>query len=822
LSKTASHGKNGTDMSLYTDLKIAKSEEDVKAAYVKALGLKEVSRNLVDIQTKEIWFEAKEAGTSPVAMFAQLLVYIKLDYDKGKHLPPFLSVIDREKAALMDTANAMLLLKDKSIDWPKSGSKAMAKTKASQDFVAKVSGYISAHYVVYNIDSDEKQFISAVKSAIKEGKIIRTPITPDNLRQVFDKWIEKIGHELENVSEADYALLFFADIMHDGTKTAMKDLPARLLFDGPKPVFLLNGKQYDLISDKGYRNFWAIYHRPPDEEYRSYLLERRDSLLPNDERTFKGAFYTPLKVVDKAYDLLAETLGKNWQQNYIVWDMCCGVGNLEVKHSNHRNIFMSTLDQADIDVMKASHICVEATKFQYDYLNDDIDAFGQIDYGLTNKVPMELQQAIADAKAGKKGAKKILVLMNPPYAEAMNAENLKDSSSSESKIGVADTNAAGHLKNFGYASRELFVQFVVRISQELPNATLAMFSKLKYVNAPNFQPFREWWKADYKNGFIVPSKLFDGLKGKFPIGFLIWQIRQNSKTPSLWNSVQTTVLDFDTTDIGTKSFYAIAADQLLGDWIERPRSNDVDALPLKNALSPATGTKDVRGRKWADGAIGGMISKGSDLQNASDSTALFSSGYCSAGGFFVTSNNLWQAAIVFSVRLLIKQTWINDRDQFLQPSEPLTEEFKTDCLLWMLFNGSNLSAGADGLQWNGKQWSLVNHFIPFSESEVGSSGRFESRFMVDYLRGKKLSSEAKSVLDAGRELWRTYHETQMPFRIRNEFKLNRDDVGWYQIRKSLEANSENEMTDFSDFKAAYEALTNKLRPMVYSLGFLKQ
>ena len=34
--------------------------------------------------------------------------------------------------------------------------------------------------------------------------------------------------------------------------------------------------------------------------------------------------------------------------------MCCGVGNLEVKHSNHRKIFMSTLDQEDIDVMRAT------------------------------------------------------------------------------------------------------------------------------------------------------------------------------------------------------------------------------------------------------------------------------------------------------------------------------------------------------------------------------------------------------------------------------------------------------------------------------------
>ena len=128
---------------------------------------------------------------------------------------------------------------------------------------------------------------------------------------------------------------------------------------------------------------------------------------------------------------------------------------------------------------------------------------------------------------------------------------------------------------------------------------------------------------------------------------------------------------------------------------------------------------------------------------------------------------------------------------------------------------------SDGLEWNGKQWTLVNHFIPFAETEVGADGRFSSTFMFDYLKGKKFSTQAQAVLDSGRELWRAYHATKMPWKIREELKLNRPDVGWYQIRKSLEANKENEVTDFSDFKSAYEALGNKLRPMVYELGFLK-
>ncbi|WP_216822197.1 hypothetical protein [Novosphingobium sp. TH158] len=245
-------------------------------------------------------------------------------------------------------------------------------------------------------------------------------------------------------------------------------------------------------------------------------------------------------------------------------------------------------------------------------------------------------------------------------------------------------------------------------------------------------------------------------------------------------------------------------------------------MPLKNVFTPTSSTKDVRGDKWADDAIGSMIVFGNDLQHASSGTALLSSGYGNAGAFFVTTKNLWQAAIVFSVRRLIKPTWLNDRDQFLQPSQPLTEEFKSDCLIWMLFNGSNLSAGADGLEWNDRTWSLVNHFIPFTEAEVGAKDRFESDFMVRHMAGMAFSPEAQAVLDEGRKLWSRFHATQFARKIRDELKLNRADAGWYQVRKALEANQENEVTDFTRFKAAYAALGDKLRPQVYALGFLPE
>lgn len=126
------------------------------------------------------------------------------------------------------------------------------------------------------------------------------------------------------------------------------------------------------------------------------MLERRDSLLPLNERQFKGAYYTPLNVVELSYQYLEAALGKRWQTNFYVWDPCCGVGNLEVKHSNYRNIFMSTLDQEDVDIMKSTRTCLGAEIFQYDFLNDDIDS--KIDYTLSSKMPNSLQDFLSALK----------------------------------------------------------------------------------------------------------------------------------------------------------------------------------------------------------------------------------------------------------------------------------------------------------------------------------------------------------------------------------------------------------------------------------------
>ncbi len=81
----------------------------------------------------------------------------------------------------------------------------------------------------------------------------------------------------------------------------------------------------------------------------------------------------------------------------------------------------------------------------------------------------------------------------------------------------------------------------------------------------------------------------------------------------------------------------------------------------------------------------------------------------------------------------------------------------------MLFNGSIHTKSANNLEWN--------------------------------LSGKPISAEAQNVLAEGKKLWQAYFAHTDVRTVRDELKLNRADVGWYQIRKALGAG--NESGDFT-------------------------
>ncbi|MDE5926361.1 MAG: hypothetical protein K2N75_06760 [Helicobacter sp.] len=219
-----------------------------------------------------------------------------------------------------------------------------------------------------------------------------------------------------------------------------------------------------------------------------------------------------------------------------------------------------------------------------------------------------------------------------------------------------------------------------------------------------------------------------------------------------------------------------------------------------------------------------------------------------------TQSNLIPFALYFSVRHCIPHTWINHNDQFLYPNEEWQKDstFQNDCLAFMLFYEKNRITSKEG----------VNHFIPFSESQVGAKEAFESHFMHLFLQGKikldskttesnntlfsnedleqtcfiptkklEFSAESQAVFDAGLNLWKYYHSQEFKDSA-NPYNPN---ASLYDIKAYFQGFSDKgkmnlpQKAQDSYYKdligtlnATLKGLAKRIEPKVYEYGFLKE
>ncbi|GMO16837.1 MAG: hypothetical protein Pg6A_02940 [Termitinemataceae bacterium] len=136
-------------------------------------------------------------------------------------------------------------------------------------------------------------------------------------------------------------------------------------------------------------------------------------IVITDKKARKGSFFTPAIWVEKSQEYLEKVFGVDWQENYYIWDCAAGTGNLLAGLTNKYNVWASTIDQPDVDTIHAlideglnllhNHI------FRFDFLNDSFD-----------KLPEKLLEIINDPEKRKK----LIVYINPPYAEAATAKTV--------------------------------------------------------------------------------------------------------------------------------------------------------------------------------------------------------------------------------------------------------------------------------------------------------------------------------------------------------------------------------------------------------------
>lgn len=781
-----------------------------------------------------LWAEAKRGKKDIIESFIQLILTIGKEKTYENNLPPiFLGALDCEKIAFIPYHELDSIFTQNDFNWNVTPSKH--DTKEFKQLHALAKELIEKQKLQFSFKSDYKELQSFIQAnfTLNNENIAKIPITKNNFTTIYQKWLTSVAPSIgidwdlaknAGILDADF---YLADLLSAENQSLLDKLFVVLKqthYEFNKTTTFMGTQQKDTASfndnQKAHTAFWNLYERPPKEEYWSYIIDRRDLLVPSDIRERKGAFFTPQIWVSKARSYLEKALGENYQSEYYIWDLAAGTGNLLTNLTESHRLYASTLDKADVEIMQelsnknALHLLPKHI-FQFDFLNDEFFdticekhqkeglnfADEKCEKCQKSKVPKSLQEILKDEAKRKK----LIIFINPPYAEA--GTTAQTAGTGKNKDGVALGNATyeRYKDSMGKASNELFAQFFFRIYKEIPHCHLAAFSTLKYVNSSNFIKFRETFQAKFLKGFIAPAYTFDNVKGNFPIGFLMWDLAQSQ----IIKSITLDIFNDNGASLGKKRFYTTLDNkESINKWLK--------------TFVPTT-----------DSILGILMADSPDFQNNNHIGIL--SKPTKGHWIFknITPNVLIPFSVYFSVRHCIKATWINDRDQFLAPNKKWEKdtEFHSDCLIFMLFHGQNRITNKEG----------INHFIPFSEKEIDAAEAFESHFMQDFLQGKikisnkkkkgqqefnfqsdelektfiptkplEFSHEAKEVLQAGKELFKHYH-TQ----AKDEKNYN-PNAALYDIKAHFQGfNDKGKMN--SPQKAKDEAYKEKLGELNYTL-----
>lgn len=758
-------------------------------------------------RTPLLWAEAKTGNFDVPTMFVQLILTIGKARTFDKTLPPaFLGAFDFQKIAFVPYISVQDIFYLNDFNWNVTPSNH--DTKEFKLIKERIEANLKQNSYVYDYLKDEKELKHFISNNIaKATETSKIKIDKNNFIPIYLRWLDIVKPIIDvgwddlkkaNILDSDF---YLADLFVDDRDTSKIEDDASIR-DNLFVIFQNQGykiakenirQMFDatinIRNKETYQQFWKRYKRPPIKEFQNYIIERRDLLVPQDIRERKGAFFTPRQWVELSQKYLCDLLGENWQEEYFIWDCAAGTGNLLAGLTNKYNIWASTLDQADVKVMhdRINHGAnlLESHVFQFDFLNDDF-----------SKLPQGLQEILNDENKRKK----LIIYINPPYAEV-------SSKAEKGKVGVNQTKT--HTKYgsiLGTAGRELFAQFLIRIFSEFNGVILAEFSTLKILQGSAFLSLKEHFQAKLEKIFLAPADTFDNVKGQFPIGFKIW----NTTKKEVFTNVIADVYDKNANFIGTKGIYALNKNQYINKFISIYKATKENNIGFMDGIN---------GNDFQHNNIVYVLNTKEQLPNPR--------------GIWINKVNLIPVSIYFSVRKAIEANWLNDRDQFLNPNDnwKTDKEFQNDCLTYTLFN-NNIQTKFG-----------VNHWIPFTESEVNAKEKFESNFMTDFIKGKmktenfgilfgnettdnkalQFSQEATDVFNAGRELWKYYH-SQKDINVNAslyDIKLHfqgRNDKG----RMNAKSTDEKYTELISNLRQTLSILADKIAPKVYEYEFLKQ
>lgn len=415
---------------------------------------------------------------------AQSIYYVKRFYDKGIVPPSTIFIGDRNECAALHV-NDIIDYLDMDLDWTIAPSSAHKNGELMSKLVqdSNINPFI--------FDSDHfNQCVDKLKD-LTDNVQRKVLVTDKNITEVF-RYFEGNVLGKHKLSTNELSNLF-VQLLVNRDDNYLHPVARR------KMIVTKSFGEVPVKTREGFESFFAHFASSYSPSQKEKLTSVVDRLVEDTTRRKQGEFFTPTIWVDKAHEYIASVYGENWKEEYVVWDPAWGTGNL-TRDYKFAELYVSTLNQSDIDTANQMGYNPEATKFQYDFLNDDYE-----------KLPEGLRKAIEEGR-------QIIVLMNPPYGRASNGR-IADGSS---RTGIAMTSLRDEMLNedYGKSVQQLYTQFIYKCGKM--GLDICMFSPPLFVTGPSFSKFRKklLTKYEFKKGFVMNSSEFADVKS-WPLTFTI-------------------------------------------------------------------------------------------------------------------------------------------------------------------------------------------------------------------------------------------------------------------------------------------------------------
>ena len=735
-------------------------------------------------------------------VITQVLYYMKRFEQNGLILPNVVMVGDANECFVFHT-NDIISYLDEDLDWSIAPSKAH---EHNADLIYKLASDENINPFIFVID-ENFSFKSVIDKIYDLSNNIQryVHVTEHNIATIFEYFTNRVINDKKKISANDIVAVFMGVITKN---TEYYKHPIK------KNILVTPQGEIKINSD-GFDSFFSYFNRNYTPQEKMRFSEISDRLIEDTNRRNKGEFYTPTLFVDYAHDMISKEFGEDWKEKYVVWDNCSGTKNL-TRDYYFKDLYCSTLEQAELDISKQYN--KEATSFQFDFLNDSLD-----------KLPKGLLEAFEQNKP-------IIFFMNPPYGSANNM-----GTSGTSKSGIAKTFVNQQMLNdkIGASAQNLYAQFIYRIMMikreyNLTNCHIAMFTPTLYLSGGSWKGFRKEFFKDfaYTDGCTFKASHFADVADNWGIAFSVWL---NGKT-FVTDYFKHELIDTNgegVVRIGEKIVYNTDNTISVNDWAKE----SVKKLKTFDAPQISSGViikQNGRGRISKD-ALGYIASNSNNVDMNAMVVAMFSGAHSRAHGYVVNKDNFTRCTSLFAARKLVEKTWVNSKDEYMKPNtdHEKWQEFENDSIVYSLFNTSSNQSSLRQVEYKGKKWDIKNEFFWMSREEMmllanenGNDVCYQDanvstdRYVYNLLQNITLSEEAQLVLDKACELVRKTFKYRMMFDEDNEnYQINNWDASYYQMKPLWKEYAKD---DFEEFKSLYKKLGDKMRHMVYELGFLRK